>query len=469
MKLWDFFDSAYYEYQPKLDLFNTVQELTDNFDEAKLNMICDEFDFYCFMKKEEWLGSFEDEEVQKAMHKLEKEGKKVPMITESKRSPLSVSHFFKNKKYENPKIKNLIKSENELTDKQKNDRDKFLKKMIEQRSITIDVEKLMDPHNVEFSGLYRLRNILIDLKRKHTNAGYKFEDDHDNNLDLDIKNKELIKNHSQIFRTPSYIQELIFFSVNLSVAIYDEEKKSNINDYDTLSKNEVRKKIEKLPHLRRERTIQKFLNEALKSLQLDGKLSLPDSREIYEFNVPQKDWYKNLINNEKFKRNRHNIDAVESDFVLSLMENHLVNKRNSSKKNREKYQNALIQPIHWNKEKESLRQFIQSLKSAGFIESRDTEEIIKEHFDEENKKPVQEPKPINWLKSKVLLAYLINELCTKPKMSKPFIKTSKKQQLIKFHFAVKGKKIERSLSGDLSQSPFPNGSTDIDAILKSLQ
>jgi len=68
-------------------------------------------------------------------------------------------------------------------------------------------------------------------------------------------------------------------------------------------------------------------------------------------------------------------------------------------------------PIHWLNGEKSLRQFIDSLKSAGLIENRETDEIIKEHFDVDGKKPTnKEPQPIIWLESLSLLAYMIEAL-----------------------------------------------------------
>lgn len=127
-----------------------------------------------------------------------------------------------------------------------------------------------------------------------------------------------------------------------------------------------------------------------------------------------------------------------------------------------------IQPIHWLKGEESLRLFLDSLKSADLIESKDTNNLILEHFYVDGQKPTKEPNPINWIKSKVLLAYLIKELSTKPSMHEPFIEPDKKWQLTELHFTVKGKEVGRSLVNDIKQSRFPNGCEEIDKILKRL-
>ncbi len=131
-------------------------------------------------------------------------------------------------------------------------------------------------------------------------------------------------------------------------------------------------------------------------------------------------------------------------------------------------QKMSIQPIKWLKSEEALRQLIDSLKEYGLFQIRETEDII-QHFEISGREAKQAKlEPINWLKSKVLLAYLIDKLSKEPEQSAPFIDSNKKWELAKLHFVVKDKKITRSLVGDYSQSPYPNGSDDIDAILKRL-
>ena len=127
-----------------------------------------------------------------------------------------------------------------------------------------------------------------------------------------------------------------------------------------------------------------------------------------------------------------------------------------------------FKPIKWFKSEEALRQLIESLKKNGLIQSRETDDII-QHFEVTGREAKQAKlEPINWLKSKALLAYLIEELTKQPKQSEPFIDSNKKWELVKLHFVVNSKEIARSLRGDLSQSPYPNGSDDIDTILKRL-
>ena len=304
MKVEEFFDEVYYGDISDIDIYNTVEKLTDGYDETKLNLLCRDFDFYCFMKEEEFLGSFSHEEIEKKMHEIEKAGKKIPLVSDSNRSPLSVSAYFKLPEHKK------IKKEKDWSDEDIKRWDEFFSEMRENQKITLDVKRLMDPHGVEFFSLHRLKSLLVDLKRKHTNSIYRFDD------------KE-----------------------------------------------------------------------------------------------PQ-------VNN--------------------------------------------TQPIHWLKGEESLRQFLDIIKSAGLIDNRETDDIIQEHFLVDGQEPIKEPQPINWLKSKVLLAYLIQELSTKPNMHKPFIEPDKKWQLTELHFTVKGKEIGRSLVNDIKQSRFPNGCEEIDSILKRL-
>jgi hypothetical protein len=314
MKARDFFDEVCESNLSQFDMLNMVEDMTDHFDELKLNLLCNEFDFYCFMKKEEWFGRFEDVEAQKAMHKLEREGEKVPMEKDSDGPSLSVSYFF-----EQPKIKAFLKRKKDLTAKQKKDRDDLLKEMDKMYRNTIDIEKLIATHEVdyfspfrlrnkevvEFHSLFRLRNILIKLKKKHTDAVYRFDD-----------------------------------------------KDPQVN---------------------------------------------------------------------------------------------------------------IIQPIHWLKGVESLRQFIELLKSAGFIENRETEEIIQEHFDVDGQKPTKEPEPIVWEATKVLLAHLINDLD-----SINAIKADHIWKVTAPHFEWNGK-TPSGLRQSVNNNPYPNDIEKIESILKVLK
>lgn len=124
-----------------------------------------------------------------------------------------------------------------------------------------------------------------------------------------------------------------------------------------------------------------------------------------------------------------------------------------------------INPIHWLKGEESLRQFLDTIKSAGLIESRETDEIIQEHF----RQTGQTPQPIQWSKSNRLLIYLFNKLT-----ETGLIDTMDRQfQLITEHFLdKKGQPFKRdSLKQDnqnMKYSSDPRGSKTIDRIIQEL-
>ena len=107
----------------------------------------------------------------------------------------------------------------------------------------------------------------------------------------------------------------------------------------------------------------------------------------------------------------------------------------------------IIQPIHWCKGVQSLRQFIDSLKNAGLIENRETIEIIQEHFYVDGQKPTKEPKPMKWLIESKYLAYLMHRL------AEEFIINikGKKHQLTASHFISSENKELKSLASQLSQ------------------
>lgn len=69
-----------------------------------------------------------------------------------------------------------------------------------------------------------------------------------------------------------------------------------------------------------------------------------------------------------------------------------------------------VYPIQWEKSEELLKDFLDALKEKGFIEERDTKDIINEHFKIGSQLPTNEPRPIKMLKTNRLLAYLIFKL-----------------------------------------------------------
>lgn len=67
-------------------------------------------------------------------------------------------------------------------------------------------------------------------------------------------------------------------------------------------------------------------------------------------------------------------------------------------------------PIYWKKSVETLRHFLDSLKSNGLIENRDTDDIIQEHFFVDGGINTKESQPIKWMSTLSLLAYMIESL-----------------------------------------------------------
>jgi hypothetical protein len=112
------------------------------------------------------LGEVSYEEMQKKVHKYEENDRKVPMRSD-RTDGQSVSNYFKSTKHKFFKVKDDAKF--------KANREKIAKEIQETSENSIDVERLMYP--TKFYCLYKLRNLLIDLKRKHTSAIYRFDDE----------------------------------------------------------------------------------------------------------------------------------------------------------------------------------------------------------------------------------------------------------------------------------------------------
>lgn len=124
-----------------------------------------------------------------------------------------------------------------------------------------------------------------------------------------------------------------------------------------------------------------------------------------------------------------------------------------------------INPIHWLKGEQSLRLFIEELKSAGLVEERKTEDIIQEHF----KQSDQTPNPFKWTNTNRLLIYLFKRLS-----ESGLVDTMDKQfKLITEHFLdKKGQPFKRnSLKQDsynLKYNSDPKGSNIIENIISKL-
>ncbi|MEX0904470.1 MAG: hypothetical protein WD604_11985 [Balneolaceae bacterium] len=61
----DFFELARSGDLSELDMHNYVQQLTDNYDEDKLNLLCQEFDEFIQFEFEEWSSSYSKDFKQK--------------------------------------------------------------------------------------------------------------------------------------------------------------------------------------------------------------------------------------------------------------------------------------------------------------------------------------------------------------------------------------------------------------------
>lgn len=131
------------------------------------------------------------------------------------------------------------------------------------------------------------------------------------------------------------------------------------------------------------------------------------------------------------------------------------------KKESETYKSSTVKPIHWLNGEESLRQFIEDLKRAGMIEKRETEDIIQEHFEVDGKKPVNQPKPIVWTGTKVLLAHLISGL-------DDILEIRHIWKTITPHFHWKGK-VPTGLRQSAGSNPYPNNIAKIEGILRSIK
>ncbi|MFO8028981.1 MAG: hypothetical protein R6U28_03900, partial [Cyclonatronaceae bacterium] len=152
----ELFDKAYHDYMSKLDMHNMVQELTDGFEESKFRILCEEFEFYAFMAQDKWISQLSQEEIQEALDEIAKQGKEIPVLA-NRRSYLSEPIF----------KKTITIKKKQLSQSQKDSRSKFIEQMNESLKTLIDYQLLMDKFGIHFSGLYRLRRVLIEIKREN--------------------------------------------------------------------------------------------------------------------------------------------------------------------------------------------------------------------------------------------------------------------------------------------------------------
>lgn len=131
--------------------------------------------------------------------------------------------------------------------------------------------------------------------------------------------------------------------------------------------------------------------------QKESLQGMLEELKVYQDKINSVDAYRELIMDCKYAINDVNKEIL-------LYENDIIPEAKS------KPQVNNIQPIHWLKGEESLRQFLESIKSAGLIENRDTDEIIQEHFLVDGKAPNKKLQLIKWLSESKYLAYLMHRL-----------------------------------------------------------
>ncbi len=119
----NFFDNIFEGSITKIETYNTAQQLTDNFQLAKLKILLDDFEFYMFNAREEREADCTNEEITEAINKLEEQGKEPPMI----------------------QLPDFIKTEKGV-------------KAIEGKKI-LDLEKLLFPF--DFFTCYQFKNLLV--------------------------------------------------------------------------------------------------------------------------------------------------------------------------------------------------------------------------------------------------------------------------------------------------------------------
>ncbi|MFH5885271.1 hypothetical protein ACG2F4_13240 [Halalkalibaculum sp. DA3122] len=109
--------------------------------------------------------------------------------------------------------------------------------------------------------------------------------------------------------------------------------------------------------------------------------------------------------------------------------------------------------INWLKSDDSLEQFIEALIKQKLIEERESEDIIKDHF-EPVREQIIEPEPIEWLNTQALLAYMIDEL------NENHIQTNNIWKDTAPHFSVNGqtpKNLRQSAKGYRDNETGRNG------------
>lgn len=159
------------------DIYNYVQKMTDNFNEKKLNLLCDDFDKYISMKYEDWRATYSDEDIDKAVKRWNERGIELPTKYDEKYKNkwLFIRDFFLRTRWGKPisdeeferGMKELF-GEDYIPDSKVLDVNVLLGGFY-YKSDNFDIKTKSFP-------LLNLRDILIELKRKHTSSVYRFDD-----------------------------------------------------------------------------------------------------------------------------------------------------------------------------------------------------------------------------------------------------------------------------------------------------
>lgn len=443
MKTEEFFEAVYQCRLSDLDTFNHIQNITGDYDEDKLNLLCNDFDFYLFMKTEE-VYNFTIEEIENKIEEFHKDGIKIPKLSDRNFLLTYVSEYFKT-----PENKKLIK---ERTPEQKANLNKFLKDWEQSKKNIIDTQRLMDFHEVELFSLYKLRNLLVDLKRKHTSAVYKFDDK------LQAKNENSEATNTSI--SPQLYQ-WILNNPELAEKFYPDERKT-VSEWLNESPGYIKANyIQSMPkHFQRWRkNIDKSELKSVKEKKIEKYLKHIEMIS-YWYGYRESEFVsKNGIEFEAFK-------SVENE--LDEMREYLISIQTSKLEDKSIFQNVDSKHINWLKSDESLEQFIEALKEQNLIKAKETEAIIKEHFEAQIEQNT-EPEPIQWLESIALLTYMIEQL---NKRIDQYINPENLWHDTAPHFSVNGKtpKNLRQTSNRFKQNKTgkPKNYKTIDSIIKSL-
>lgn len=433
-----------------LDVYSQIQALTNNFDEAKLNLLCKDFDFYLFMAKEDWLASFSNEEIEERIEELHEQNNKIPTLNDRDFSPTYVDEYF-----ETPEHKKIPQLK-ERTKEQEEEFKKIRSEWENKKETILDVENLMDPHGIEFYSIHKLRNLLVDLKREHTSALYKFDDEPvRNNHDMQSKNNLSQSRKGISFTVLDRIVYLTNYYQHADKSVIEIILNRNITDFSKLSnqfQNELKKNIVlSESEVSLKRLIKHYLfelNEAfggnkINNLNQWGNVPNTHNDKFRQYNF-KKGTKGEFIEADKFENyciaKFDLLNLIIEQLQISILktglslENIFKEMKNSYPVKDEFIQHfelfeivrdeiaqthevEPVQYINWLKSDESRKQFIEALKEYNLIKSRETETIIKDHFEPNIEQNIK-PEPIEWVETISLLTYTIeslDQLYIKPK------------------------------------------------------